>query len=74
VNTFNRKLRESLRMSGKSTVNYGYIGKIPAIRLITANGEPEKPDIDLFFEHFISEAGEPERKFQGTESKLNQRS
>jgi glutamate/tyrosine decarboxylase-like PLP-dependent enzyme len=56
LNKFNLELRESLRKSGKAIVNYGYIGKTLAIRLITANGELEKSDIDLFFDNLISEA------------------
>ncbi|MDE3144831.1 MAG: glutamate decarboxylase, partial [Bacteroidota bacterium] len=56
LNQFNLKLREALRKSGKSIVNYGYINKILAIRLITANNELEFSDIDLFFENLISEA------------------
>lgn len=56
LNQFNLELRESLRKSGKSIVNYGYIGKSLAIRLITANGELQKSDIDLFFNNLLSEA------------------
>jgi glutamate/tyrosine decarboxylase-like PLP-dependent enzyme len=55
LNAFNLELRESLRKSGKSIVNYGYLGDTLAIRLITANGELEKPDIDLFFENLLTE-------------------
>lgn len=56
LNEFNLELRENLRKSGKSIVNYGYIKETLAIRLITANGELSKSDIDLFFENFLSEA------------------
>lgn len=56
LNKFNLELRESLRKSGKSIVNYGYIAKTLAIRLITANGELQKSDIDLFFNHLLFEA------------------
>lgn len=56
LNKFNLELRESLRKSGKSIVNYGYIGKTLAIRLITANGELQHSDIDLFFSNLLSEA------------------
>lgn len=55
LNKFNLELRESLRKSGKSIVNYGYIGKILAIRMITANGELQKSDIDLFFANLLCE-------------------
>jgi len=56
LNKFNLELREALRKSGKSIVNYGFIGKTLAIRLITANGELQKSDIDLFFSNLFSEA------------------
>lgn len=56
LNKFNLELRESLRKSGKSIVNYGYVGKTLAIRLITANGELQQADIDLFFSNLLAEA------------------
>ncbi|MBN2820261.1 MAG: hypothetical protein JXP36_14895 [Bacteroidales bacterium] len=62
LNQFNLELRESLRKSGKSIVNYGYIGKTLAIRLITANGELQQTDIDLFFSNLLSEAEKLEKQ------------
>lgn len=56
LNTFNLAIREALRKSGKSIVNYGYLGKDLVIRLITANGELQQSDIDLFFTLFLAEA------------------
>lgn len=56
LNDFNLQLRETLRKTGQTIVNYGYIGKILTIRLITANGELEKSDIDLFFNRLNSVA------------------
>ena len=56
LNEFNLEVREVLRKSGKSIVNYGYIDKILVIRLIAANAELTQPDIDLFFENYITEA------------------
>jgi glutamate/tyrosine decarboxylase-like PLP-dependent enzyme len=56
LNQFNLELRESLRKSGKSIVNYGYIDKTLAIRLVTANAELNQSDIDLFFNNLLSEA------------------
>jgi hypothetical protein len=47
-------LRETLRKNGQTIVNYGYIGKNLTIRLITANGELEESDIDLFFNRLNS--------------------
>lgn len=55
LNEFNLELREELRKSGRTIVNYGYIGKDLAIRLVTSNGELEKEDIDLFFEYLAEE-------------------
>lgn len=54
ANEFNLALREQLRKSGKSMVNYGYLGDKLAIRLITANGELDKADIDQFFNNLLS--------------------
>ncbi len=56
LNKFNLELRESLRKSGKSIVNYGYLGDTLAIRLITANGELERSDIEMFFDNLLTEA------------------
>lgn len=56
LNDFNLQLREVLRKTGQTIVNYGYIGDALTIRLITANGELEKSDIDLLFNRLISAA------------------
>ena len=56
LNKFNLKLRESLRKSGKSLVNFGYLNNDLAIRLVTANGELSRTDIDLFFDNLLIEA------------------
>jgi glutamate/tyrosine decarboxylase-like PLP-dependent enzyme len=60
LNAFNLKVREGLRKSGKSIVNYGYIGKTLAIRLVIANAEIEKTDIEQFFENLLTIAQELE--------------
>ncbi|MBW6489940.1 MAG: hypothetical protein K0B15_01985 [Lentimicrobium sp.] len=69
LNKFNLQLRESMRKSGKSIVNYGYIGKELAIRLITANGELMKSDIDLFFNNLLTQtasiADKSEKNYAG---------
>ncbi|MCF6181400.1 pyridoxal-dependent decarboxylase [Lutibacter sp.] len=62
LNSFNLELREAMRKNGKSIVNYGYIGKTLAIRLITANGEINKADIDLFFNNLLETASKLENK------------
>jgi glutamate/tyrosine decarboxylase-like PLP-dependent enzyme len=61
LNEFNLNLRETLRKSGQTIVNYGYIGKSLTIRLITANAELEKSDIDLFFKRLTAKAEELEK-------------
>lgn len=60
INQFNLDLRQALRDSGKSMVNYGYIGDILSLRLVTINAELGKSDIDLFFNNLIEEAGKLE--------------
>ncbi|PKP09495.1 MAG: glutamate decarboxylase [Bacteroidetes bacterium HGW-Bacteroidetes-4] len=64
LNAFNLALRESMRKSGKSIVNYGYQGKILVIRLVTANGELTPSDIDLFFNNLLTEA----KKLENTQN------
>ncbi len=61
LNDFNLKLREKLRKDGKTIVNYAYIGKTLTIRLIIANGELSKSDIEIFFNHLLESATELEK-------------
>jgi len=56
LNAFNLQVREALRKSGKSIINYGYMGNTLVIRLVTVNGELLKSDIDLFFHNLLNEA------------------
>lgn len=53
LNRFNLHLRESMRKSGLSIVNYGFMGDTLALRLVIANGEISERDIDLFFDNII---------------------
>ncbi len=62
LNKFNLELREAMRKNGKSIVNYGYIGEILVIRLVTTNGEINKADIDLFFNNLLETASKLENK------------
>ena len=62
LNAINLQLRETLRKSGKTLVNYGYIKKALVIRLVTANGELQKSDIDVFFDLLLNEAEKLEKK------------
>lgn len=61
-NDFNLGIREKIRKSGQSIVNYGYMGKDLTIRLVTANGELQKKDIDLFFQNFLGAAENLEKQ------------
>ncbi len=53
LNKVNLNIREELRKSGKSMVNYGYIEQDLTIRFVVANPEVEKSDIDVFFKNFF---------------------
>lgn len=53
LNDLNLRIREHLRKSGKSMVNFGFTGNTLTIRLVTVNGELKRSDIDLFFESFL---------------------
>ncbi|MFA6588924.1 MAG: aminotransferase class I/II-fold pyridoxal phosphate-dependent enzyme [Bacteroidales bacterium] len=56
VNDFNLAVREALRKTGKSNVNFGYNGSDLVIRFVAANADLNKADIDRFFNYFIAEA------------------
>jgi len=62
VNAFNLDLREALRKSGKSIVNFGYHNNILVIRLVITNGALNHSDVDLFFNNLLSEAKKLEIK------------
>lgn len=52
LNSLNLKIREELRKSGKSMVNYGYIGDDVTIRFVASNADATINDIDTFFNNF----------------------
>ncbi len=60
LNEFNFQLREKMRREGTSIVNYAFLNETLTIRLIIANGETEKKDVDQFFNHLITTAGQLE--------------
>ncbi len=60
LNNFNLTTREKLRKSGESIVNYGYIDKMLAIRLVISNGDMQKEDVEQFFRNFMSIATQVE--------------
>jgi len=68
INQFNLQLREELRKSGKSLVNYGYIGEKLAIRLVITNGEMQEKDVTLFFELLLETASVLEKKYNRIKS------
>lgn len=53
LNELNANIREKLRKSGKSVVNYGYIGDDLTIRFVVSNADVQKKDIDIFFKNFF---------------------
>ncbi len=55
-NEFNLRLREELARSGRSLVNYAYLGEDMAMRLVIANHELTREDVDVFFQNVISTA------------------
>jgi len=63
LNDFNLEVREMLRKSGSTVVNYGYIGKTLALRLVTSNGELKKSDIDSFFSNLLMAAKELDKVY-----------
>jgi len=54
---FNSNLREALRTSGKSLVNFGHLNGHFAFRWVVANAEVTKSDVDVFFENLTQTAG-----------------
>lgn len=62
LNEFNLQVRENMRKSGKSIVNYSHINGELTIRLVVINGELDYSDIDRFFENLQSEAEKLEEK------------
>lgn len=63
LNEFNLKLRENLRKSGKTLVNYGYLNKDLVIRLVITNGEMKENDVNTFFDYIMEEGRNLELSF-----------
>ena len=63
LNEFNLALRENLRKSGQSMVNFGYIEEQLTIRMVASNGELTKTDIEQFFDNLSSTARILENQF-----------
>jgi glutamate/tyrosine decarboxylase-like PLP-dependent enzyme len=56
LNAFNLRLRRELARSGRSLVNYGFLGEDMAIRLVIANHELTREDVESFFRNVLSAA------------------
>lgn len=54
--TFNLQLRENLRKSGRSLINYGYWNGDVALRYVAATPDAEKEDIDQLFDNIFNVA------------------
>jgi len=48
----NLAIREEMRMSGKTLVNFGYWQNQLVIRWLISNADSTKTDIDIFFRNF----------------------
>ena len=62
INAFNMQLRENLRKSGRSLINYGYWNGDVALRYVAANPESETEDIDLLFDNIFDVAKQLEKE------------
>ncbi len=56
LNRFNFLLREKMRRDGTSIINYAYIQETLTIRMIVANADTGKKDVDGFFDNLFSAA------------------
>jgi glutamate/tyrosine decarboxylase-like PLP-dependent enzyme len=56
LNDFNLRVREELRKSGRTMVNYAHIGDQLVLRLVTVNGELDRSDVDRFFDLLLETA------------------
>jgi len=52
IEKFNLNIRESLRKSGKSMVNFGYLNGKFSFRWVVVNADTTENDIDTFFANF----------------------
>jgi len=56
IDRINEDIREELRKSGKTIVNFGFIDGKFVYRWVVANAETTKKDVDVFFENFFEVA------------------
>jgi glutamate/tyrosine decarboxylase-like PLP-dependent enzyme len=62
LDDFNLRLREALRKSGRSLVNYARLGEALVIRLVAVDAELDRSDIDGFFDLLLDSARLLERE------------
>ncbi len=62
IHDFNLELRERLRRSGRSLINYGYWKGDLALRYVAANPDSETGDIDLLFDYIVDIAKQLEEE------------
>jgi glutamate/tyrosine decarboxylase-like PLP-dependent enzyme len=62
INEFNVNLRENLRTSGKSLINYGYWNGDVTLRYVAANPDSDNEDIDRLFDNVLDVAKTMEKE------------
>lgn len=60
IDDFNLHLRETIRKTGESIINYGYWQGNLVLRFVAVNPDARKEDIDQFFENLLISAGQLE--------------
>lgn len=73
LNKFNLQVREYLRKSGMSMVNYGYIDDELVIRFVVANADVQQSDIDTFIQNFEKAAKHIKKNTNLDEKRFNHR-
>jgi glutamate/tyrosine decarboxylase-like PLP-dependent enzyme len=58
IEKINEEIREVMRKSGKTIVNFGYINNKFVYRWVVANAETTKKDVDIFFDNFYEVANQ----------------
>ncbi len=64
LNEYNKRIREKLYQSGDSLVNVAYLDDQLTIRLIIANKDVTKQDIEQFFDHWLMTAESVRKELQ----------
>ncbi len=64
IDDFNKNIRETLRKTGKTLVNFGIIDNRFTFRWVVSNPEVTEKDIDIFFDNFLTTADQLEDNMQ----------